>query len=181
MTPSRRIPEREPEPANQAETHRAAVRDLQERRGAELYGFVRRLGVASDAANDTVQEALLRLWAALDAGDPIANVDGWAFRTTYRIAMDHHRGMRRVTRIVERLRPKPGADMQAVATDRIALWEAVDRLPERQRAAVYLRYRSDLSYDQIGAVMDISPVSARSHVSRALDRLGAILSREDFR
>jgi DNA-directed RNA polymerase specialized sigma24 family protein len=62
-----------------------------------------------------------------------------------------------------------------------AVWDAVDRLPDRQRAVVYLRYRADLGYEEIGAVMGISAVSARSHASRAMDRLAAILPEEDFR
>jgi RNA polymerase sigma factor (sigma-70 family) len=55
----------------------------------------------------------------------------------------------------------------------------VDRLPERQRAVVYLRYRADLSFEEIGAALGIQPVSARSHVSRALDRLAVLIREEE--
>jgi RNA polymerase sigma factor (sigma-70 family) len=65
--------------------------------------------------------------------------------------------------------------------DRLSLWEAVEALPERQRLAVYLRYRADLPYEDIGAVLGIAPPSARSHVSRALDALRMTLDEETHR
>jgi RNA polymerase sigma factor (sigma-70 family) len=82
---------------------------------------------------------------------------------------------------MERLRPRTNREVHVSVADRLTVWEAVDRLPERQRVAVYLRYRADLAYEEIGAILGIDPVSARSNVSRALDRLGAILAKEDFR
>ena len=59
---------------------RAAIVDLQARRGAELYGLARRLGLDADEADDAVQEALMRAWLALDADDPVRQLDAWIFR-----------------------------------------------------------------------------------------------------
>jgi len=159
---------------------RVVVSQLQHDRGPELYAFARRLGLSSEAAEDAVQESLMRLWMAIAAGDPIVKPDAWAFRALYRICMDNHRWHRRVMRLVERLRPATERSM-APTVDRITVWHAVDQLPKRQRAAVYLRYRADLPYEEIGAVLGIQAVSARSTVSRALDRLGHLLSKEDYR
>lgn len=164
-----------------ADGDRALVSELQRERGAELFAFARRLGLSPDAAEDAVQESLLRLWSMLDAGGLIAKPDAWVFRALYRICMDNHRWHRRVARLVERMRPPPERSPQAARVDRIAVWDAVDQLPHRQRAAIYLRYRADLPYDDIGAILGMHAVSARSTVSRALDRLGGLLSKEDFR
>ena len=163
------------------DAHRLAVVDLQERRGPELFGLARRLGLSPDEADDAVQESLLRAWLALDAGTEILQLDAWSFRTLYRICMDQHRWRRRARLLADRLRPRTEVSGVAVTADRLALWEAVDRLPERQRAVVYLRYRADLTFEQIGEVLNIRAVSARSHASRALDRLGELLRMEDFR
>jgi RNA polymerase sigma factor (sigma-70 family) len=160
---------------------RLLIVDLQGRRGPELYGLARRLGLSPEEADDAVQEALLRVWLALGGGTEIRSVDAWSFRALYRICMDEHRWRRRVRRLADRIRPAPSPDTQRGAADRISLWQAVDRLPERQRAVIYLRYRADLSFEEIGDALDIRPVSARSHASRALDRLGAMLDEEDFR
>ena len=42
----------------------------QARRGGELYGLARRLGLDGDEADDAVQETLMRAWVALDERDP---------------------------------------------------------------------------------------------------------------
>jgi RNA polymerase sigma factor (sigma-70 family) len=57
----------------------------------------------------------------------------------------------------------------------------VDSLPERQRAAVYLRYQADMAFEQIGLAMGITPVAARSHVSTALAKLRRQFGQEEFR
>jgi RNA polymerase sigma factor (sigma-70 family) len=170
-----------PSATTRREADRLLVVDLQSRRGPELYGLARRLGLSADEADDAVQESLLRAWLALDGGRPIAQLDAWCFRVLYRICMDQHRWRRRVQRLADRMHPRADAGGPAAAAERLALWDAVDRLPARQRAVVYLRYRADLSFDQIGDVLGIRAVSARSHASRALDRLGTLLSMEDFR
>lgn len=93
--------------------------------------------------------------------------------------MDQHRWRRRAHLLTERIRPS--SELRDHTATRLAVWDAVDQLPERQRAVIYLRYRADLTFEQIGEVLGIAPVSARSHASRAVDRLGSLLSREDFR
>ena len=163
------------------EPDRLLMIDLQSRRGPELYGLARRLGLSPEEADDAVQEALLRAWVALEAERGVEQLDAWCFRVLYRICMDQHRWHRRVQRLADRLRPRTDAGATAHVAERLALWEAVDRLPERQRAVVYLRYRADLTFDQIAEVLGIRAVSARSHASRALDRLGKLLAKEDFR
>lgn len=167
--------------ATRHEADRLLVVDLQARRGAELFGLARRLGMTPEEADDAVQEALLRFWVALDGNAAIEHVDARSFRTLYRICMDQHRWRRRVRLLADRIRPTAEPSAAAKVAERLALWETVDRLPERQRAVVYLRYRADLTFEQIGEVLGIAPVSARSHASRAIDRLGAMLPKEDFR
>lgn len=160
-----------------SEAEHALVVDLHRRRGSELFGFARHLGLGEDEAHDAAQEALLRLWDALHERRDILDPDAWVFRTLYRICMDEHRWRRRIRGLAQRLAPEPRA-AHPDRTDAIAVWLAVDRLPARQRAAVYLRYRADLPFEEIGAILDIAAVSARSHVSRALDTLRARFSEE---
>jgi RNA polymerase sigma factor (sigma-70 family) len=148
------------------------VASLQEADGQALFGFVRRLGLTDDQADDAVQEVFVRLMAQLEAGVAIVNARAWAYRSVYRIAIDQHRFQRRVAslrlRLVDRGRGSaPGYDM----AERIAVWTEVDRLPTRQRLVIYLRYRSDLTFEAIGETIGISASAARSHASQAMARL----------
>lgn len=154
----------------------ARVTDHYERRGRVLWGLARRLGASDEQAADVVQDVHLRLWRELQAGTHLEDVDAWTFRVAYRLVMDQHRLGRRVRDIVSRLtdsRPKITFD---VVDDAVSLWPLVDRLPARERATMYLRFRADLAFEQIGEVMGITTASARTYASRGTERLRAMLA-----
>ena len=60
------------------------------------------------------------------------------------------------------------------------LMAAYGELTESQRTAIYLRFVSGLSYKEIAAVLEIAPQSSMNLVQRALARLRAKLSPEEF-
>ena len=156
------------------------VEDVEARHGQALFGFVRRLGLSDEQAADSVQEVLLRLWTELDRGVVIHDPKAWVFRSIYRLAMDEHRLRRRVIGLVALLggratRQEPQHDV----ADRIAVWSEVDRLPERQRHVVYLRYRADLPFDQVGEVLGMTSSAARSHATQATATLRRRLGPDD--
>jgi RNA polymerase sigma factor (sigma-70 family) len=170
-----------PDALANADLLRDTVVSLQVDRGAELWGLARHLGLSPEEADDAVQETYVRLWTALHDGAGIERPDAWAFRSLYRLAMDRHRWHRRVRLLTERIGAQPPGRAAVDHADRMAIWEAVEGLPERQRLAIYLRYRADLPYEEIGQILGIAPASARSHVSRALDALRAELGEEGSR
>src|SRR5256885_17002064 len=73
----------------------ATVADVHDRRGRELFGLCRRLGLDEDEANDAVQEAFLRMWDQSSRGVLIVDPEAWAFRVAYRLPMEPHRVTRR--------------------------------------------------------------------------------------
>jgi len=151
------------------------VTEHYERRGRELWGLARRLGASDEQAGDVVQDAHLRLWRELGRGTVIDDVDAWTFRVVYRLVMDQHRLARRVGEIMGRLRDRQPESTSMEIDDRLSLWPVVDRLPARERTTLYLRYRADLSFDQVGEVMGITPAAARTYASRGVDRLRTLL------
>jgi RNA polymerase sigma-70 factor (ECF subfamily) len=145
---------------------------LERRSGQRLYGYALRLGVDAGRAGDLVQESLLRLWRELSEGADIRSPEAWAYRTLSRLAMDEHRLHRRIARLVTRLGERTATRlMEADSTERVAVWTQVDGLPDRQRQVIYLRYRTDLSFEEIGQVMGITPGAARSHATTAMRTL----------
>jgi len=51
------------------------------------------------------------------------------------------------------------------------LWDAVGALPPKQRAAVALRYGSDLPHAEIASALGCSPAAARRSLHEGLKRL----------
>lgn len=53
---------------------------------------------------------------------------------------------------------------------------AVAELPERDREILTMRHAEDLSYEEIGCLLEIKPAAARQRYGRALIRLQSVLS-----
>lgn len=154
---------------------RGVLARLEDGEAQALFGFVRRLGLSDEQADDAVQEVFARLLEEDRRGIAIANPRSWAYRAIYRVAMDQHRLRARIAALIGALGHRPTGPSPD-ATDRIAVWAEVDRLPLRQRQVVYLRYRSDLGYEEIGHVLGITASAARSHATQAMATLRARLA-----
>jgi RNA polymerase sigma-70 factor (ECF subfamily) len=152
-------------PAN-IRTADEVVERIDLRHGQNLFGLARRAGLDDQTAEDAVQETLVRLWLEVRSGTDILDPPAWSFRTLYRIAMDQHRLRHRVRELVERVGrrpPPPTTD----AVQQMTIWSLVDRLPLRQRQVMYLRYRADMTFEQIALVMTITPSGARANAAKA--------------
>ena len=55
--------------------------------------------------------------------------------------------------------------------DRDELWTALERLPQRQRAAIVLRYYEDLSESRIAELLQCRPGTVKSLLSRGLEAM----------
>jgi RNA polymerase sigma factor (sigma-70 family) len=120
------------------------------------------------AADDCFQETFISALRAYPRLRPDSNLRAWLFTIARNKAMDHHRTVRRdpvpVASVPERAAPaSPEGDGE--------LWDEVRALPEKQRAAVVLRFVSDLSHREIGQVLGCSDAAARRSVHEGLKRL----------
>jgi len=68
-------------------------------------------------------------------------------------------------------------DEFAATVDRDALWSLLRVLPERQRAALVLRYFHDLPDDEISAALDCRTGTVRSLISRGLATMRQVSDR----
>lgn len=67
-------------------------------------------------------------------------------------------------------RPDPPIPPTKVDDD-LAMWDAILRLPTRQRACLVLRYYEDLSIEDTASLLGCSAGTVKSQTSRALARL----------
>ena len=165
-----------------AEATRIVVR-VDNMHGRSLHGFVVRMGLSADEADDAVQEVLLRLWSELRAGAIVHDPKAWSFRAIYRIAMDTHRWRRRVALIRGRLDRTTSTRSVSGPEPTVSesIWTAVDRLPPRQREILYLRYRADMTFEAAAVVMGITAGAARANAAKAMATLRrSVGSREDW-
>ena len=121
-----------------------------------------------DGARDAAQEALLRAYRDWERVAALDVPSAWVRRVLVNLAIDTRRRRRRDLRLVGRLgaaaEPAPHALPELSPT-----WTAVRALPDRQRAAVVLRYVDDLSVPEIAEVLGVSEGTVKSslHAARA--------------
>src|SRR5262249_40442932 len=128
-----------------------------------------RASVGVHDADDCFQEtfiAALRAYPRLRAD---SNLRGWLFTIAHRKALDSHRARARRPIPVEQL-PEPMGE-QLMNGGEPQLWCAVGDLPNKQRAAVLLRFAGDLAYREIGEATGTSEEAARRNVHEGLKRL----------
>jgi RNA polymerase sigma-70 factor (ECF subfamily) len=166
----------------------SAPRELVERHHAELYRYARALLRDAPAAEDAVQEAFERAFAALgkypEERIKTLSLRPWLYRITLNVIRNAWRKRRREVPVAETPEPDdrfgavsglaPGADREAW----LDTLQALGRLSERQRVAVTLRYLEDLPYAGIAEVTGWPENTCKTLVRRGIGRLGALLSDE---
>jgi RNA polymerase sigma-70 factor, ECF subfamily len=109
----------------------------------------------------------------------------WLLRVAHNVVVDHYRRQRRfdpLALLFDRPDDAPPLDERLIRDEELSAVDRVlDRLPGRQRAAVYLRYREALGYEEIASVLGVPAVTARTLVHRGLRRVAAQLAKEETR
>ena len=126
-------------------------------------------------AEDIVSETFIRLWNARARVD-LATVKGYLFAIARNLFLQERRGARRATGLDERLAdPQPGPlDQLRVRSELEAVLEALQALPETDRAAVSMRTDEEVPYEEIGRILGISAGAAKVKVHRARLKLAEV-------
>jgi RNA polymerase sigma factor (sigma-70 family) len=139
---------------------------LLDEHATEVMGVLRG-AVGRTDADDCFQETFLAALRAYPKLRDTSNLRGWLLTIAHRKAIDHHRANGR--------RPVPVAEVVEVAVSDPepgdGIWERVGALPPKQRAAVALRYGSDLPHAEIAAALGCSPEAARRSLHEGIKRL----------
>lgn len=104
--------------------------------------------------------------------DPPA-VKTWLFSIAARQAIDAHRVNARTPDPSDEIDEHAAAPEQTPAAEQEELWQRVRALPDKQRQAVTLRYRGDLTHREVAQIMQITEAAARRNVFEGLKRLRA--------
>jgi len=129
---------------------------------------VLRGAVGREGADDTFQETFLAALRAYPDLRDARNLRGWLLTIAHRKAIDHHRAKGRRPVPVAAVREEAVFDPDPADG---AVWAAVAALPPKQRAAVTLRFASDLPHEEIAAALGCSPAAARRSLHEGLKRL----------
>ena len=155
------------------------LRRLHDEHGPALWRFaVGLLGGDQAAAQDVVQETLLRAWQHPAALDPATgSVRGWLFTVARRIVLDRRRHERRHPEVVTAQLPEPTPDGDAAGAvvDRQVLLAAMNTLSDAHRAVLVECYLRGSSVSEAAAALGIAPGTVKSRTHYALHALRSAL------
>jgi RNA polymerase sigma-70 factor, ECF subfamily len=146
-------------------------------RSARLARLARSIVGDADAA-DVTQDSCLACWRHLGQLDDLTKFDSWLMRIVYTTALRRARWQRVRALVFAAPASAAGgldpAQPAADPTDGIFVWEALSRLPARQRAVLHLTVVEGLTDAEIAASLGIRAGSVRAHRRRARERVESL-------
>lgn len=158
-----------------------AYRDLLARYRNRVYGLALRMVQNADDAADIAQEAFVKAFQSLATFDLTKSFGAWIAKIAANLCIDHYRRRRLAlvsldapidtdrgerTREFADGRPAPDELLGAGESER-RMDALVESLPPRYRMVVVLRYKEDLSYEEIASILDIPLGTVKARLHRA--------------
>lgn len=153
----------------------------------KVYNIALKLVKNEHDAYDLAQEALLKVYRALENFEYKSNFSTWLYRITYNTCLDFLRKEKKNWQVslddekedgvkleIEDKSPTPEIAFEAKMT-RQMISEAMDELDEVQRAVVVLRDVEGLTYDEIASLTDLNIGTVKSRINRGRTKLKALL------
>jgi RNA polymerase sigma-70 factor (ECF subfamily) len=149
---------------------------------AFIYSRVRDADVSKDLASEVFERAYLK---GNSVRDPAA-YSAWLFMIAKNVIAGHYRQRKRElvyqSKVEDGLRvagTPPQPEDFALRDERIGhLMKLVRTLPVRDQELISLKFDAELSHEEIGRIMGITPLNVRVSIFRAVKRLRARMERD---
>ncbi len=164
----------------------AALSELVRRYQAPVFRLSWRMLGDASLAEEAASRTFVKLWTKCGGWRGESAVSTWLYRLAVRASLDVQRGQRRWWRRFVSALPEsvadPQADVAGAAAERderaaVArrLRQALDELPEADRALVHLYYFEQRGLAEIAEILDSSADALKMRLARARKRLRLIL------
>jgi RNA polymerase sigma-70 factor, ECF subfamily len=148
----------------------------------EIYAYLLRMMRDPEVAADMTQDTFIKAYKNYATLEKPENARAWLYQIAHRVALDEIR-RRKIIRFLpwsgEARGSAPSAE-HLVMDARLSgdLQRALERIPERQRAALLLAELHDLTGLELAAALGVSHVAARALLTRARESLRQALAAE---
>ena len=164
----------------------AAYRTLYETYHSNVVAVVRRRISDPDVVEDLIQQSFIRAFNALPTFRGESAFGTWITRIAINVCLSHKRSERvrqNWVTLLEDVEYAKAAMSEAarqggpeidirIRERRELVLQGIDRLPERYRKAIWLRYIKDLSYEEIVQTLEVPMGTVKTWLNRARRQLG---------
>jgi len=127
-----------------------------------LYSYALHLGFDEQTAMDAIHDVFYKFCTQHSSLNEIHNLKSYLFRSLRNRLIDMKRTNREDTALLS---------TQDETQEVLPFQLHVNRLTDRQREIVYLRYIREQSYEEIAEIMQISVAACRNLISKSITRL----------
>lgn len=142
------------------------------------------VGVCGDReiAAEGVQEGFIAAFRRADSYRGDAAVTTWLHRIVVNACIDATRRLKPTAELTEAViaAAPPGPDRTGQTDTRIAVHQALQRLPDAQRLALVLVDMHGVPVAEAAVILDVAPGTVKSRCSRGRESLAAALDASDF-
>jgi RNA polymerase sigma-70 factor (ECF subfamily) len=162
-----------------------AFEELVQKYQREVYGLACRMVSDAEEAKDLAQQAFLQAFVHIRTFRRDAQFRTWLFRIAINQCYNYLKSRKKfgdpvdsdeMNLVGQDPSPEAGLVMQ---DDRRRLYEALERLPAKQRAVITLKIEQGLSYEEISQVLGGTAGAARVNYCQALKTLKKQIQSED--
>ncbi len=151
-----------------------AIREFLHTSYLRLVAAVALVSGSRPAAEDAVQEALLRAWERSERGASVESLDAWVMTVALNLARSGVRRLIAERRARSRMRATERT-RDVLDAERVDVERALAGLPRRQREAVVCRYYLGMDTREAATVLKVSEGTVKSTLFRARAALAAAL------
>jgi len=137
----------------------------------KLFRLSLRMLGTEEEAEDSVQDALIKLWTRRDDLKNYSSIEAFAMTITKNLCLDRIRSKAFKT---ERLTDRQALTMRQDPEEMLEkndftgfIRKIIENLPEQQKAIMHMRDIEELEYEQIAEVMELNINAVRVNLSRA--------------
>lgn len=146
---------------------------------SRIYWAARRMVKSHEDADDIAQEVFVRAYTALANFRGESGIYTWLYRIAINLSINHLRKqkVRRLLDITDYI-PFLGSDAEQdkgmIHDENVSLIEeAIETLPEKQRAVFIMRYYDEMPYEQISAILGTSVGGLKANFHHAVKKVAA--------
>jgi RNA polymerase sigma-70 factor (ECF subfamily) len=137
-------------------------------------------------AEEVVQDTFMKLWFQRHHLQQVQCLEAWLYTVARNLTIDYLKKIAREKKLGEKLAALP--PMGNGATDALVqehelsnlFQSALQQLSAQQRQVYQLARNEGLHYDEIGKQLNISPLTVKTHMARALATIRAVLRQHGY-
>lgn len=122
-------------------------------------------------AEDATQDIFIKAFRKFDQYRGGGSFSSWLYKIAYHHCMDLLRKRKRIDKVLSRCILQKKQELPAPSTYEDEIYDMLDKLNAEERQILLLRALEEYSYEEIGDILDMNPVSARQKYARIRQKL----------